>query len=148
MVLLSTGVDSSPQPDWQAFHSKLLTSDVQIIAVSLSAAMRTSAEPKKLSPTQTQARSRLAEDFARADDLLKNLASTTGGRAYFPQNREEFARTYHEVSELLRHQYLLAYAPPALDGKVHQLRVEVRRTGFRVGHRPAYLAAASSGPSS
>jgi len=145
VVLLSTGVDSSQQPDWVSLSSKLQTTDVKIIPVSLSAEIRKPVNPRKMSPAQKDAREKIAKDFAKADELLRNLAIATGGRCYFPQSQAEFAKTYQEISELLRHEYILAFAPPAVDGKIHQLHVEVKREGLKVDHRPAYLAAASNG---
>jgi hypothetical protein len=61
------------------------------------------------------------------------------------QNEKEFARTYAEIADLLRHEYSLAFVPPALDGMIHELRVEVKRPAVQVEHRPAYLAAAATG---
>jgi VWFA-related protein len=146
IVLLSTGVDSSQQIDWAALRSKLQTTDVKIFPVSLSAEIRRPVNPEKMSPVQKEARGKIVEDFAKADELLRNLAIATGGRSYFPQNQAEFTKTYQEISELLGHEYVLAFAPPLVDGKIHQLRVEAKRGGLKVDHRPAYLAATSGGP--
>jgi hypothetical protein len=59
---------------------------------------------------------------------------------YFARNAKEFAKAYGEIADLLRHEYSLAFEPKVLDGKAHALRVEVKRLGARVDHRPAYLA--------
>lgn len=144
IVLLSTGVDSSEATDWAGLRKKLLNTDVQVIAVSLSGEIRGPAKPRQLTQTQKEARAKLADGFAKSDKLLQDLSTVTGGRAYFPQNRTEFARAYEEIAELLRHQYILGFAPPVLDGKVHQLRVEVKGEGLKIDHRPAYLATSRS----
>ena len=46
-----------------------------------------------------------------------------------------------QARQELRSQYLLGFAPTALDGKVHKLDVKVNRTGMTVRARKSYLAA-------
>lgn len=142
IVLLSTGVDSSPNIDWGSLLPKLQTADVRIIAVSLSGDIRKPAKKKKLTPDEKAQRAKLKEGFAEGDRSLTELSQATGGRVYFVKREKDFAKTYAEIADLLRHEYSLAFAPPALDGKVHELRVEVKRSGVKTEHRPAYLAAA------
>src|SRR5262245_17547402 len=48
IVLLSTGVDTSPDVKWQSLLPKLQTADVRIIAVSLSADIRKPTKKRKL----------------------------------------------------------------------------------------------------
>jgi hypothetical protein len=86
----------------------------------------------------------LKKGFVEADASLRHIASATGGRVYFARNTKEFSKAYAEIAELLRNEYSLAFAPAVFDGKVHALRVEVKCSGVRIDHRPAYLAAASA----
>jgi VWFA-related protein len=144
IVLLSTGLDTTPDADWQTLLAQLQTSDVRIISVSLSGDIRNPVRKKKLSPEERADRALLKLGFAQGDRSLHELSLATGGRVYFAHNAREFAKAYAEIADLLRHEYSLAFAPTALDGKVHTLRVEVKRGGIRVDHRPAYLAAASN----
>ena len=141
IVLLSTGVDTSPDVQWDALLEKLETSDVGIIAVSLSADIRKPAKKRKLTAKERGDRVQLEAGFAEGDRSLTELGKATGGRVYFVSGEEEFARTYAEIADRLRHEYSLAFVPPVLDGKVHALRVEVARRHVQVEHRPAYLAA-------
>jgi hypothetical protein len=141
MVLLSTGVDTSPDVDWNVLLRKLQIADTRIIAVSLSADIRKPAKKRGLSAEEKAKRKQLAAGFREGDQSLRNLSQATGGRVYFVRNEKEFAKTYAEIADLLRHEYSLAFVPPMLDGKIHELRVEVNRAGARVEHRPAYLAA-------
>lgn len=141
LVLISTGVDSSDRQDFSELRRELQIADVRMFSVSLSATIQAPVNPKKLSARQLEARAKVAADFLKADSLMKELAEATGGRAYFARNAEEFRKSYAEIAELLRHEYSLSFAPTSLDGKVHALRVEVEKTGLKVDHRPAYLAA-------
>lgn len=140
IVLLSTGVDTSAPEAVEAIHRKLLGADVRVLAVSLSGGFRNPAKRKKLSSGEVANRAQVKEAFEKADDTLRELSTVSGGRAYFPANAGEFARVYAEVAALVRHEYSLAFAPPAADGQLHSIRVEVKRASVTADHRQAYLA--------
>ena len=159
IVVLTTGLDSSPAARWDALAQKLRGEDVVIFSVALGGALR--GEPpekskrKKSAPSAaaseggTPARSSSAAEFAKADGALRSLATITGGRAYFPQSDRDFAPIYHEIATALRHQYVLGIAP-AHDNQYHALGVEVlgsqpdtkhaKRPEYRVFARAGYLA--------
>lgn len=141
IVLLSTGVDTSPNVNWETLQAKLQTADVRIIAVSLSGDIRRPAKKRKMTAKEQADRAQLQTGFAEGDRALKELSQATGGRVYIVETQMDFANAYAEIGDLLRHEYSLAFAPTALDGKLHELRVEVGRSGVVVEHRPAYLAA-------
>jgi len=141
IVLLSTGVDSSESDNLDLLRSKLQIEDVRIISVSLSGDIRKPVRRRRLTAQEKQDRANLKEGFASADKALRELSAATGGRVYFARNAKEFGKAYAEIAELLRHEYSLAFAPTAFDGKVHALRVEVKGKGLLVDHRPAYVAA-------
>ena len=141
IVLLSTGVDSAGPKNWETLRNRLQTADVRILAVSLAGDIRKPVKRRKLSVDEQEARAKLKEGFAEADNWLKQLSEATGGRVYFARNAKELGKAYAEIAQLLRHEYSLAFAPRIFDGKTHALRVEVRPAGLRVGHRPAYVAA-------
>ena len=143
IVLLSTGVDTSPDINWDALLAKLQIADVRIIAVSLSGDIRRPAKKKRLTAEEKTKQEQLAAGFAEGDQSLRNLSQATGGRVYFVRNEKDFAKTYAEIADLLRHEYSVAFAPPMLDGKIHELRVDVKRSEAVLEHRPAYLAATS-----
>jgi Ca-activated chloride channel family protein len=142
IVVLSTGLDTSPAEKSEAILRKLKTSDVRILAVSLSGDFREPGKFKKLSPKEVADRAEVKKGFAQADQALHELSEATGGRVYFPTNEEEFDRAYAEIAQLVRHEYSLAFTPPAHDGQVHSITVKVKGSGWRVDHRQAYLAPA------
>jgi VWFA-related protein len=142
IVLLSTGVDTSPTQNWQLIQQKLNTSDVRILAVSLAGDFRKPAKHKKLSAQEREDRTFVKQVFGEADHWLRELSHSTGGRAYFPKNTQEFSRAYAEIAQLVRHEYSLAFAPPAPDGQLHSLKVKAKYSPYRVDHRQAYLAPA------
>jgi Ca-activated chloride channel family protein len=150
IVLLSTGFDTSPSNQPEAILARLKTSDVRILAISLSGELRN--RPGGNSKASPEKSAVAAQGFAEADHLLTLMTETTGGRVYFPNTAKEFAAVYAEVAQLVRHEYSLAFAPPANDGKLHAIEVRVSiapsatpnasAPAYRVDHRRAYLAPA------
>jgi len=151
IVLLATGVDTSPSNESARAMQQLKVSDVRLLAVSLAGDLQ-NPQPagKKKSPATSS--SKTEAQFEQANQLLKRMAESTGGRAYFPTNTKEFNSVYAEIAQLVRHEYSLAFAPPARDGFVHaiEVRIEASQTkipnlrvaDYRVDHRQAYLAPA------
>jgi Ca-activated chloride channel family protein len=140
IVLLSTGVDTSSLPNWPLIQQKLSTADVRILAVSLAGDFRKAPKRKKLSAQDRENRTQVNEVFGEADKWLQNLSHSTGGRAYFPTNTKEFASAYAEIAQLIRHEYSLAFSPPAADNRLHSLKVKVKASAYQVDHRQAYFA--------
>lgn len=146
IVLLSTGMDTSSPVTIDSLQSRLQTGDVRILCVSLSAPLRNGKEGNRKQVQQTQ------QAFAAADARLLAIAEATGGRVFFPENAKAFQETYRQISQLVRHEYSLAFPPPVSDGAVHQLKVTVdlpegsnkgKLPGYRVDHRKAYRAPSS-----
>ncbi len=140
VVVLSTGVDTSPRERWQAIQQRLKTSDVRILAVSLSSDFRKFPKWRKLSPQEREDRAFVKKGFAQADQSLHELSLATGGRVYLPRNEKEFDRAYSEIAQLVRHEYSIAFSPPSNDGQLHTIQVKVKRFWCRVDHRQAYFA--------
>jgi len=164
VVLLTTGLDSSPVSRWQPLVRKLRGTELVIFSVALGGDLRGDESPKskrKKRDVKYQANATIQpeaansldhlEGFARADRALRLLAQITGGRAYFPQSDKEFVPIYREIAATLRHQYVLGIAP-AHDGKFHSLKVEVfpgsavdsneppKKFRYRVFAREGYIA--------
>jgi Ca-activated chloride channel homolog len=147
IVLLSSGVDTSPATAIQSVLARLETGDVRIFSISMSGPLRNGKKGTKQQIQQTQ------QVFAQGDAWLKGLSEASGGRAFFPENPKAFQETYRQIAQLVRHEYSLAFAPPAPDGAVHAIEVKVappagsdnsagknKPLGFQVDHRRAYIA--------
>jgi Ca-activated chloride channel homolog len=149
IVLLSTGVDTSSAKQIHDLLNRLQTSDVRILAVSLVGDLRNPpAAAKKKSPSPKVAFT--SPQFAEADMLLRQIAQTTGGQAYFPANSNELPAVFAHIAQIVRHEFSLAFVPPAHDGAIHSLEVRVATepgqpaggSVYRVDCRRAYLAPA------
>jgi VWFA-related protein len=164
IVLLSTGIDSSPPSRWDALVERLRKQDVVIFPVALGGSLRTPGENQKKKKSSKKYSGRNPEadslaldpdnplSFAKADAALKSLAKITGGRAYFPESGKDFVPLYREIASALRHQYVLGIQP-AHDGEFHALTVEVldaagsgvavadpKKSPYRILAREGYLA--------
>jgi len=152
ILLLSTGVDTSQLSDFQSALSKLKTSDVRILAVSLTGGLRNPQPGKKKKAALADKALLTAQQFAEADETLKQLAESTGGRAYFPNSLGDFTAVYTQIAQLVRHEYSIAFRPPIHDGQLHWIDVRVTPAAassagsadaaYKVDHRAAYLAPA------
>jgi Ca-activated chloride channel family protein len=72
---------------------------------------------------------------------LRRISDETGGGYFELTKTADLSPTFTRVAQELRSQYLLGFAPTALDGKVHKLDVKVNRAGMTVRARRSYLAA-------
>ena len=153
IVLLSTGVDTSPPEIASALMARIKTADVRILALSLSGELRQPAldakdskSKKNKSHIPADESAIAAQGFADADHLLSALTQATGGRVFFPNSAKDFADVYAQIAQFVRHEYSLALAPPVRDGKIHTIEVRVilpsgeTPATYRTDYRGAYLA--------
>lgn len=156
LVLLSTGVDTSPTSATETLLARLKTSDLRVLAISLGGELRSPKPAQSKSQKKNQSappRVQAADEvFTQADEALKAIVEASGGRAYFPTTSQDFADVFKEIAQLVRHEYNLGFAPPASDAKVHTIEVRVASpasppgatadapSAYRVDHRRSYLA--------
>jgi VWFA-related protein len=77
-----------------------------------------------------------------ASDLLRRIASETGGAFYDSRDPGALPSIYRRIGEDLVHQYALSYYPshPVSEGGWRRIAVRVNRSGVTVRARPGYLA--------
>lgn len=76
----------------------------------------------------------------RPDDGLRKLAEVSGGGYFEMTDTADLTRMFTDVAEELHHQYWLGFAPPKHDGKLHEIKVRVKRPGMTARARQTYLA--------
>jgi VWFA-related protein len=66
-------------------------------------------------------------DYLQGDNEMRTFAAMTGGRAYFPRFDGELPELFGDISNDIRNQYTLSYAPSnaKLDGTYRKLKVQV-----------------------
>jgi len=143
IVVLSTGVDTSPPEGFRAVQEKLKTCDVRILALSMFGDFRKPVKHKKLSDDDRATQMSLKQGMAQSDALLSELSGASGGHAYFPKSAKDFDRAYDEIAQLVRSEYTLEFVPPAYDNRIHSIGVKMKHSRYHADYRLAYLAPAS-----
>jgi Ca-activated chloride channel homolog len=76
----------------------------------------------------------------KPDGGLKKLAEETGGGYFELEKNTELTSTFTKVAQELHSQYVLAFEPARLDGRVHRLAVKLKQPGMTARARRSYLA--------
>ena len=87
------------------------------------------------------------DDYQMADQYLRQLASTTGGRLYEADTTQNMTYAFANVAEELRRQYSIGYYPkrPPQPGQRREIRVRTDQPNLAVRARDSYVFK-SSGP--
>jgi Ca-activated chloride channel family protein len=141
ILVLSDGKDSGPtsfrqRPMSQAdVIDRARREDTMIYAIGLrSRPSRTM--PPGIGPGGLQAA--LLADLP--DPGLARVAEETGGGYTEIRFGQDLGAAFARVADELHTQYLLGYAPPKRDGKVHEVTVKVNQGGVKPRARKSYLA--------
>lgn len=107
ILLITDGNDTCSRYTFKELRKSLQESDVIVYAIGI------------LAFSRTQAR--------RGRTTLKELASVTGGKAFFPDNRSEMVEAFERIAVELRSQYSIGYRPTDLtqDRKWHRIKIDI-----------------------
>ncbi len=78
----------------------------------------------------------------RGDKVLEDLASATGGRAFFPYKMKDITRSFAAIEDELRSQYDVSYKPTDFDadGRYHSIEITSVKKDLQVRARRGYYA--------
>ena len=78
----------------------------------------------------------------RGDKVLEDLASATGGRAFFPYKMKDITRSFAAIEDELRSQYAVSYKPSDFDtdGRYHSIEITSLKKDLQVRARRGYYA--------
>jgi Ca-activated chloride channel family protein len=129
LLILSDGGDNHSRYTEKDVKSALREADVMVFAVG------------------TYERYVATQEELLGPALLRTVAGLTGGQAFTITNAGELPAVTRNIGMQLRHQYMLAYQPPAAerDGKWHKISVKLRLPKklnylLHVEARPGYYA--------
>lgn len=143
VLVLSDGKDSGPMAFRRSSSSqaevidRARREDVMIYAVGL--ASRTS---RRQSPGIGVGGLQAALMADLPDPGLARVAEETGGGYNEVRFGQDLAAAFAQVADELHGQYLLGFAPPKRDGKVHDIDVRVSQRGLKPRARKSYVAPA------
>jgi Ca-activated chloride channel family protein len=145
ILVLSDGKDTGPISFRQRSVSqaddidRARKDDVMIYAVGMRSRMSRS-QPPGFGQRGLQAM--LLQDMP--DPGLAKVAEESGGGYIEIRFGEDLGAAFARVADELHTQYLLAFAPPKRDGKVHDVSVKVTEGGLKPRARKSYVAPRSS----
>ena len=127
LVLVSDGEDRNSYYKKEQLLSLLGSADIQIYVIGFKGEMKEKAKQP-------------------AEELLKSLATNTGGRAFFPNSNDDLTGIADEIVNDLRIQYVIGYVPSdqkaaegfhklqvsIADDVNHEKRVAITRLGYSV----------------
>lgn len=134
VFLITDGDERASYYDLQQVLALLRSINVQIFAVSISMDDRGG----KLNQNQPK----------RSVDMLRTLASETGGAAFFPKSAAELKTTIDAMFDLVRAEYTIEYKPtkPVKAGSYRPVSVTIapkpQRENWSVVARPGYVVSA------
>ena len=84
--------------------------------------------------------------FREADFVLRQLAQETGGRAFFPDNADDLAGIYEQISDELSSQYSVGYVSgnPLRNGQWRRIVVRVDREQIAARTKQGYFGPTSN----
>jgi len=137
MVLISDGDDNlSNHTRGEAIEMAQRT-NVVIYTIS------TSTQWIQLSQTDPNKLANRKMHLTEGDEILKDLAEETGGRAFFPYHIDDLNQSFQDIGDELRNQYTITYSPSnfVANGKYHRIKIEIpSHNGYQVRARRGYFA--------
>ena len=141
ILVLSDGKDSGPIGFRQRYVSQVEVierarrEDVMVYAIGMRSRSMHRPVPG-LGPGGLQAA--LMADMP--DPGLARVAEETGGGYTEIRFGQDLGAAFAQVADELHNQYLIGYAPPKRDGKVHEIEVRVSERGMKPRARKSYVA--------
>src|SRR6516225_4541310 len=137
MVLISDGEDNLSNHTRGDAIEMAQRTNVVIYTIS------TSTQWIQLSQTDPNKLANRKLHLTEGDEILKDLAEQTGGRAFFPYHIDDLNQSFQDIGDELRNQYTITYSPSnfVANGKYHRIKIEVpNHNGYQVRARRGYFA--------
>jgi Ca-activated chloride channel family protein len=111
LIIISDGQDNSSHYTQKEIKNLVRESDVEIFSVGT-----------------TEIWQSAAFSDMEGMEILDDISTMTGGKAYFPQNFDQMARVCRQIALGLRNQYSIAYVPSnaSFDGSWRKLKVKIK----------------------
>ena len=142
MVLISDGDDNLSNHTRAEAIEMAQRTNVVIYSIS------TSTQWIQLSQTDPNKAADRKLHLTEGDEILKNLAEETGGRAFFPYHVDDLNQSFQDIGDELRNQYTITYSPTnfVANGKYHRIKIEIPgQKGYQVRARRGYYARSRTG---
>jgi VWFA-related protein len=128
VILVTTGIDTFSRLTLDKIMKKVKdTKDVTIFPIDVGQILRI-LHP---APRRGMGIPVSEMDYLQGDNEMRTFAAMTGGRAYFPRFQAEYGEDFQDISNDIRNEYTLSYAPTnsKLDGTYRKLKVQLVAPG-------------------
>ena len=129
VILVTTGIDTFSKLTLDKITKKIKdTKDVTIFPVSVGFLVRECFDSGRCRGYSHGMGIPVGHmDYLQGDNEMRTFAAMTGGRAYFPRFEGELPELFGDISNDIRNQYTISYAPTnsKLDGTYRKLKVQV-----------------------
>lgn len=121
VVLVTDGYDENSRQSYESTLASLKASQVTVYVVGIGG---------------------VAGVSLKGEQLLRQIAMETGGRAYFPWNGKELAEAHAAIAADVQHRYRLTYTPTnqRKDGTWRVITLSATDASYKVRARPGYEA--------
>ena len=148
IILLTDGDDTSSKVTYEQALSSIVKSGSVVYVISKARAFINDLDryrgkaAKVFAGTTAQQANIFIERFERAERLMTDLATRTGGRIFSPLEEKEMKDVYGQVARELKNQYIITYIPKNLehDGRLRRVKVFLARPGYSARTRDSYYA--------
>lgn len=129
-IILTDGDDTSSKVSYEQSLGSVIRSGAVVYVVSKARALMSFA------PKSFIAR------LKRAEFVMTDLATRTGGKIFSPLKDDEMKDAYAQVARELKNQYIITYIPKneARDGRLRRISVYLTRAGYSARTRDSYYA--------
>ena len=148
IILLTDGDDTSSKVTYEQALTSIVKSGSVVYVISKARAFINDLDryrgkaAKVFAGTTAQQANIFIERFERAERLMTDLATRTGGRIFSPLEEKEMKDVYGQVARELKNQYIITYIPKNLehDGRLRRVKVFLARPGYSARTRDSYYA--------
>lgn len=148
IIMLTDGDDTSSKVTYDQALAGLIGSGAMVYIVSKARQFINEAKPytggvgRVLGGGSAQRAAEYIARMERAEELMTNLATRTGGQLFSPLTTDELKDVYAKVARELKDQYVISYVPKneKRDGGLRKVGVYLSRPGCRARSRDSYYA--------
>jgi Ca-activated chloride channel family protein len=124
VLVFTDGDDTDSDLGWRAVLERAVVEEVMIYAIGL----------------ESNYFNGVRQVRSRPDRNLKRFAEETGGGYFELKETDELGPTFTRVAQELHSQYVLGFSPTTRDGRLHSLKVRLKRPGMTSRARRSYIA--------
>jgi len=147
IIILTDGDDTSSKVTYDQALASMVRTGAVVYVVSKARAFITEINSEyggkvgRIFGTANGAQQFIAR-LERAEKLMTDLSTRTGGKIFSPLKDEEMKNVYAQVARELKNQYIITYVSKneSRDGGLRHVRVYLTRSGYSARTRESYYA--------